>query len=217
MNKLLSISLCNIDMAEDNGGRIDNKDGITYNDGKGIKDTIVMTGPLSNIFTQALNIYFQKKTLEVKPVEEEESASVAVESAMLHSMLASGSMIDGNNNFNFVDSSTEFEETPKAIIYATTPDKSNTVDEIEVIQADYDRYKDTDKDWVLFISTDESGKSEETVINTGEEGSEDNLNPLEGNSEFTRVTENIFTSIGIPTVVGLENLKIWLDNNLTKD
>lgn len=38
---------------------------VTYDEGNGIKDKIVMSGPLSEIFTQALNQVFQKKPLEL--------------------------------------------------------------------------------------------------------------------------------------------------------
>ncbi len=37
----------------------------TYDEGGGIKDKIIMTGPLSQVFTQALNILFEKKPLEL--------------------------------------------------------------------------------------------------------------------------------------------------------
>jgi hypothetical protein len=38
---------------------------VAYDEGNGIKDKIVMTGPLSEILTQAMNIVFEKKPLEL--------------------------------------------------------------------------------------------------------------------------------------------------------
>lgn len=39
----------------------DGQGGFTYNNGDGIKDTVLMTGPLGEIYTKALNVYFEKK------------------------------------------------------------------------------------------------------------------------------------------------------------
>lgn len=60
---------------------------VAYDDGDGIKDQIIMTGPLSQVFTQAMNVVFQKKPLELTdnppdaevPVENKQDKS-AVES-----------------------------------------------------------------------------------------------------------------------------------------
>lgn len=41
----------------------DSQQGFTYDEGGGIKDTVLMTGPLSEIYTKALNVYFQKRDL----------------------------------------------------------------------------------------------------------------------------------------------------------
>lgn len=37
--------------------------GFTYDEGSGVKDTIVMSGPLGEVYTKALNTYFQKQDL----------------------------------------------------------------------------------------------------------------------------------------------------------
>ncbi len=46
---------------------------VTYNDGKGIKDTVVVDGPLSEVFTKALNVKFKKQPItgEETPNEEQ--------------------------------------------------------------------------------------------------------------------------------------------------
>ncbi len=43
----------------------DKLNSFTYDEGGGVKDKIVMTGPLSQVFTQALNILFEKKPLQL--------------------------------------------------------------------------------------------------------------------------------------------------------
>lgn len=40
------------------------KDNFTYNEGNGVKDKIVLTGPMSEQYTQALAVYFAKRTLD---------------------------------------------------------------------------------------------------------------------------------------------------------
>ena len=52
---------------QSNNGRL--KDGFTYDDGKGVKDSVILTGPLSEVYTKALNITLRKTPL-VKPEED---------------------------------------------------------------------------------------------------------------------------------------------------
>ena len=45
-----------VKQGQDTNGRL--KDGFTYDDSKGIKDSVILTGPLSEVYTKALNITF---------------------------------------------------------------------------------------------------------------------------------------------------------------
>lgn len=57
--------------ADDTGVNRNKQDGFTYDEGKGVKDTVLLTGPLSEVYTQALNVYFAKKPLDTSGVDEE--------------------------------------------------------------------------------------------------------------------------------------------------
>lgn len=57
-----------------------NKTDVTYNDGEGVKDTVVIDGPLSHAFTQALNIHLKKKPLQ--PTEEVPTPEASQEEAI---------------------------------------------------------------------------------------------------------------------------------------
>ena len=56
-----------VKQGQDTNGRL--KDGFTYDDSKGIKDSVILTGPLSEVYTKALNITLRKTPL-VKPEED---------------------------------------------------------------------------------------------------------------------------------------------------
>lgn len=225
MNKLLSISLCELEQGKTG-------DSITYNDGQGVKDTIVMTGPLSSIYTKALNIFFQKKELTV-PSEgaeagQQDSVSVATESAAIQTVLDNGLINfgltdeepdpeDGEqpennlevfNSVKIVDAGTELTDPPKAIIYAGAAGTNVTNDELEVIQADFDRYADSDKDWVLFIGPLKNGTDDGVDLQYQKVNKD--INAFNVGDSFKRATEDFYGAMGIPVVVGFENLAEWL-------
>ena len=50
-----------VDLGGDTTTRVEN--GFTYDDGKGKKDVVQLTGPLSEAYTRALNLYYAKKPI----------------------------------------------------------------------------------------------------------------------------------------------------------
>ena len=56
-----------VKQGQDTNGRL--KDGFTYDDSKGVKDSVILTGPLSEVYTKALNITLRKTPL-IKPEED---------------------------------------------------------------------------------------------------------------------------------------------------
>lgn len=223
MNKLLNIALCDIE--QKTGG-----DSITYNDGQGVKDTIVMTGPLSSIYTKALNIFFSKKELSIPNDNVEkpntDSVSVATESAAIqtmmdHQLMSMDTGVDDDNDeentnnnleiFNsvkFVDAGTDLIDPPKAIIYAGAAGKNTSTDELEIIQAEFDRYADSDKDWVLFIGP--YGYNNDNQLEMQVAKATNEVNAFNAGDSFKRATEEFYAARGIPVVVGVENLAEWL-------
>jgi hypothetical protein len=64
-----------VKQGQDTNGRL--KDGFTYDDSKGIKDSVILTGPLSEVYTKALNITLRKTPL-IKPEEDTPDLSTNV-------------------------------------------------------------------------------------------------------------------------------------------
>ena len=64
-----------VKQGQDTNGRL--KDGFTYDDSKGIKDSVILTGPLSEVYTKALNIPLRKTPL-IKPEEDTPDLSTNV-------------------------------------------------------------------------------------------------------------------------------------------
>lgn len=225
MNKLLNIALCEMEptpVVNQNPQVVDAQsstgDKITYNDGQGVKDTIVMTGPLSNIYTKALNIFFSKKEMGLVN-DNPDSVSVATESAAIQSIIDSGILLSQDpkennlevfNSINLIDASNDIKDSPKAIVYAAAGGKNATVDELEIIQAEFDRYADTDKDWVLFVGPNEANNNSTEL--QFDQSDVTNTNAFNAGDSFKRATEEFYAARGIPVVVGFEKLSEWLKN-----
>lgn len=225
MNKLLNIALCDMEagtkMNQDPQSQSTQNatgDKITYNDGQGVKDTIVMTGPLSNIYTKALNIFFSKKELSLVN-DNPDSVSVATESAAIQSVIDSGILLSQDpkennlevfNSINLISASNELKDSPKAVIHAIAGGKNTTVDELEVIQAEFDRFADTDKDWVLFVGPSETNDGNVDLQISKNEPND--TNAFNAGDSFKRATEEFYAARGIPVVVGFEKLSEWLKN-----
>lgn len=46
---------------------VSNNEPFTYDEGKGVKNQIIMTGPLSEVLSHAMNVFFEKKPLTASP------------------------------------------------------------------------------------------------------------------------------------------------------
>lgn len=69
---------------------------VTYNEGEGVKDQIVMTGPLSEVLSRALSVFLEKKPLVTEETPPEMPATESYsQDAYMESMLASMSNTPG--------------------------------------------------------------------------------------------------------------------------
>lgn len=200
------------------GNSSDDQIEFTYDEGQGVKDTIVMDGPLSNVYTQALNVYFAKK-----PIEDDEfdSLSKAFESAAIDSILATqmASIQNGEQSDDSIDISglkvvpanMDIVQSPKAVIYAVTANNAVIDNEIEVIEASHDRVKNAGKEFMVFVGP-ELGTDGQVgpIMDYIDFSNVSKINAFNISDKFSRATESYFETRGIPVVVGFENLVQWL-------
>jgi len=189
----------------------------TYDEGQGVKDTIVMDGPLSNIYTQALNVYFAKK-----PIEDDEfnSLSKAFESAAIDSILATQlAAIENKENDDTIDISglrivpanMDIVQSPKAVIYSVMGKDSVIDSEIEVIEASHERVKNAGKEFIVFVGPELGADGQVgPIMEYIDFSNVSKINAYNISDKFSRATESYFEVRGIPVVIGFENLVQWL-------
>lgn len=219
MAKLLKIIM--EDMSQDvTGAKPSDKDGVTYNEGDGRQDTVVMTGPLSNAFTKALNLYFAKKEIGTDEGEEllaSDSASVAAESMAIDAMmkvnlanLIANKENNANDMFvNLVSDKEDIVSAPSAIVMSTNISDALKPEVVDLMEAHFDLYKDVDKEIIVFVGPDmetDSGLGNTYV----ELDNKTDINMTNAGDTFKRATEAFYTNRGMKVVVGFESLIDWL-------
>lgn len=205
MVKLLKVAMASLEESQDARS-------VTYDEGNGKKDLVVMTGPLSNVYTQALNVYFAKTDVNETDTE---SASVAVESAAIDTVITNAlkDKLEQDNllsKINLVSDKSDIEEVPTAIIFSTNTTDANKPEVVEVAELESARYEDSGKDWIVFVGPDPSNPDkliqDAVVLPEGE----NELNAFNVGDQFRRATEEFYSSRGIKVVVGFESLVEWL-------
>lgn len=104
----------------------------TYDEGKGVKDKIVMTGPLSQVFTQALNILFEKKPLQLtnNPPEGE----MPVETAPVSSMPAEQASESYSQDHFMEQLVSDMEKTPELDVVLSNFDIKSVQDHLNDVK-----------------------------------------------------------------------------------
>lgn len=216
---LLSIGLCDCDCetTAPAGQTYNGNQNFTYNDGKGQTETIVMDGPLSQIYSKALNLYFAKKPVDI---EVHDSLSAAFESAAIDAAISQA--IDVSNDievqtqqtlagYKIVPANMDVVESPNAIIYTTSAKRDLIDRDFNVIEQANDRYTKAGKEFIVFIAP-EFGVNGPVVQKDIwlDFDKVRKLNALNISDKFKRSTEEFFEAHGIKAVVGVENLLEWL-------
>jgi len=212
MNRLISIGLCSDDPKTN--AKIADKGSFTYDEGGGVKDTIVIDGPLSQVFTKALNLYFSKKPLELK---QEDSLSKAFESAAIHTTLSHHlSSLEQeedsdeqlrlfNNKYEIVSANHDVLSDPKIIIDVVSAN-SELFDNSEVIEANSDSVKNAGKEYIVFVAPEFGVNGDIKSYDSIDLGAVGKINAINISQDFKRATESFFDTRGIDVVVGFENL-----------
>jgi hypothetical protein len=222
MLKLLSVGLCShCDCVEPNTSTQNQNNtsaSFTYDEGKGVKDTIIMDGPLSQIYSKALNIYFSKKPIEI---QNQDSLSASMESAAIDTVVSQALIdhIELNEEtnrqlkgLNIVSSNMDVVESPTAIIQTVYADKDKIDSEIDVIETKAEAFSKIGKPFVVFVGPNIGVDPDNTVeIFTELDYSDINkLNAFNISDKFKRSTEEFFEARGIKALVGFESLVEWL-------
>lgn len=221
MARLLKIALDDYTEPQNvNGHNLTENDRVTYNEGDGVQDQVVMTGPLSTVYTKALNIYFAKTEIdgsdtdapaEIVPIE---SNAVATESAAIDTMIAKNltDVLDKKeasefvNSVNVVPDSDDIFVNPNTIVMgtdATSVLKPETVEEVQVLK---DRCEAGNKDFILFVGPDAEGNDLMHDVGYQLAESDEESNAFNAGDQFKRATEAIYDRIGVEVVYGFSDL-----------
>lgn len=216
MSKLLKIGLCSDDVYTPLQTSEVKNEGFTYNDGQGVQQTIVMDGPLSQIYSKALNIYLAKKPIEP---EVHDSLSAAFESAAIDTLLSESlndeqqdNEVDAKlNGYKIVSANSDVVNSPDAIVYSVDANNSNIEKELSTIETNSERYSNIGTDFIVFIAPEfgVNGKMVEKSLWVDFSDIK-KLTAKTISNTFKTSTEQFFESRGIKAVVGFENLLEWL-------
>lgn len=217
---LLSIGLCDCDCDTPapqavNPGSV-NK-GFTYNEGQGQTETIVMDGPLSQIYSKALNLYFAKKPVDVQVHDSLSAAfeSAAIDAAITQTIEVSGELDDQTqqtlSGYKIIPANMDIVESPSAVIYTTSAKRDSIDRDFNIIEQNNDRYTKAGKEFIVFIAPEFGVNGEMTQKDIWLDFDKiRKLNALNIGDKFKRSTEEYFESHGIKAVVGVESLLEWL-------
>ena len=211
---------------QSNNGRL--KDGFTYDDGKGVKDSVILTGPLSEVYTKALNITLRKTPL-VKPEEDtpdldtgvrvkdsigdnpiigtedmKETDDTMLVMSLLKDKMSKSDVDDVDENYEFTTLASDPSNVVANIAVMTASDaiRPEFVDKIQ-------SYKETnaDHDTILVVSVPTNSGSEGTKINQ----KLINLNPRanvlgDEAPQLEKAFESLYERNGIKVFYGAEGL-----------
>lgn len=199
---------------------------VTYDEGKGKKDVIVMDGPLSEIYTRGLNLYFAKGNPEEGPEiasADEQSVSensVAAESAQIQETMTNSALAHlatGSIDFEIVADTADLEESPTVNIAVVPQDEALMPETITRVEEDSKRSIDYGKDYVLavvppsgnYAGVNPSQFSSDTYIDLKPDSNRSDL------ETFKAATESFYSKRGVKVVFGAEGIANWISNRVS--
>lgn len=193
---------------------------VTYAEGdnEGKQDLIVMSGPLSEVYTKALGVYFAKKDI----TEEQDGGEViASESqandAIMASKLANVAKdIESNtgvqntfnqvaNKINLVSQYDDFDETPDVQVIVVDQTQLSDPEVIESVNTASKLASANDREVVLFAAV---GNDTEVFESNDEGGLISNTEE----KEERLATESLYQGNKFTLVYGMEGFANWLRN-----
>lgn len=188
-------------------------EGVTYNEGNGVVDTIVMTGPLSEIYTRALGVYFAKKPLDGSVLASESQAMDTVRNAVISDSLDAG--LKEIADAVVLQTPAEVISNPDATVFAVDYSQVNRPEVIDAMERLRTRAKASGMDYVFVVHVDPLTQSAPVYDGYNK------MLPLDADGVaktdlstgvFSRATENYCESLGFPMVYGMEGFANWLIN-----
>lgn len=195
---------------------------VTYDEGKGRKDVIVMDGPLSEIYTRGLNLYFAKGNPEDGPeIAEPDGNSVnqqtiATESAQIQQTMTNAAMAHltaGSIEFEIVADTADLTESPTVNVMLV--EEGDVMKPETIVRAEelLERSKNNDRDYVFAVVPPAGNHA---FTNTPSRYGDDvliDIDPTIDRSSvdtFKAATESFYTSRGINVVFGAEGIANWI-------
>ncbi len=190
------------------------KNSFTYDEGNGVKDTVKLTGPLSEVYTRMLNQSLAKKDpLEGEVETAEGTTAVSVESEQTEGVFIETALTTVLNNdhtresinagFNFVDDRqlTDKVDIIAHVANATTALKSETVFELS------NTAEESKKKTILVVVADPAGITQGMKLNKKfmELADDSGVEKLYGD-DVTVAAEALYKPFGVDVVFGIEGL-----------
>ncbi len=187
---------------------------VTYDEGDGKKDLVVMTGPLSHIYTQALNLYFAKKDVNEPDVvkdNKEQSASIANESIQIDSVIQTGLMkhleAQQTNPLIYYEIKPEREDIdrdPSVVVFSTSIAEANKPEVVDLADSFKSIFDESEKEFLMFVGPSTDGELKQQFVELTDQA--ESTDPYNLSETFKSSLESLYSSRGIKVVVGFENL-----------
>ena len=220
------------------------KGSFTYDEGKGKKDIVQLTGPLSEVYTRALNIYYAKKpafdtdsmpegmsqsdtealmnsSMIAKTEDAPSQESAQLEDSHMRAVIAAVHSAklneEAKDKFEFVNDSiiSDIQNSQTDIVAQFTPFEDAL--KPEVVDAVQTSAEDKDKQIVMVITDNDQffTKAASTGRKHIDLSENASYNPVFGPKDFDTAIESIYISNGVTVVNGFEGLVNYL-NSRTK-
>lgn len=192
--------------------RSDGGNGVTYNEGNGVSDTILMTGPLSEVYTRALGVYFKKEPLD----------TVILESQAIDSTVAAAVMDSSvGNGLKEVANAIKLQSTDtfmgsggvSATVFAVDQTMMNRPEVIDAVTKLSDKAKREGIEYVMAVNIAPLKENSDIYMDSNSTyyGIHDHkINSENAGKAFTRATECYCAKEGMNVVFGFEAFAMWL-------
>lgn len=203
-----------IPMGNDNiGNTVSRGPAVTYDEGNGAgPDTIVMTGPLGEVYTKALSVHFAKTPLENVLAEETQAMDAAYQTAAISDNVELG-LKEIADAVQLKTSNDEILGNVSATVFAVDQTMMNRPEVIDAVEKLRDKANEQGIDYVMAVCVDPLRNISPVYLDSNSTyyGIHDHtVNAENAGKIFTRATECYCASQGMNVVFGMEGLAIWL-------
>ena len=202
----------------------------TYRDNEGRKDLIVMTGPLSEVCTKALGVYFAKTDISASDDGEGEVVQeVPAAETIVNDMMMEKALLEAASNRNIFERASsrlllvnqydDFDEPPCAQVMTVTTPFASSPETMEAVGAAVEVNEKHRRDTVLFVDTvpDVTGVSgpmtegmqTEIIDTNAPDVPVDSFEEITS-SESQMALESLYAGKGVKVVFGMEGLARWM-------